>query len=46
VLDRKNKKDISQEPEMIRLKALFSSMTPEEQTRTIEYIKGKETGNE
>lgn len=38
--NRKPKKDISQEPEMQRLKELFSSMTDQEKERTLDQVSG------
>lgn len=39
---KKTARDISQEPEMIRLKELAAQMNEAERARTVEYLNGKE----
>jgi ABC-type uncharacterized transport system ATPase subunit len=43
VIDRRQGRNISQEPEMIELKELFADMTTEEKDRTAEYLKDEAT---
>lgn len=42
VIARKRRRDISQEPEMIELKELYSDMTDEEKERTVDYLQEPE----
>lgn len=37
--NKKGKKDISQEPEMLKLARIYDGMTEEEQARTMDYLK-------